>query len=178
MIPESKICNKCNINKSKSEYATRMDKGYLYLKPYCRSCNSAYNRELKRKKAAKNLLDRPQAYCEICNNVLPIKRKIYCSQKCRSKRQANATYENQKTRGKIRKQKMIDKMGGKCSECGYSKCLSALQFHHIDPSTKEFNLDCRRFSNSSQEKLEIEAAKCIILCANCHAKLHWHNAQD
>jgi hypothetical protein len=39
---------------------------------------------------------------------------------------------------KKRKQEMIDKMGGKCSMCGYSKCLSALEFHHVEPSTKEF----------------------------------------
>ena len=112
--------------------------------------------------------------CQICNNVVPTGRRIYCSQKCRSKRQSNAVYKNQQNRGKIRKQNMIDKMGGKCSICGYSKFLGALEFHHVNQSNKEFGLDCRRFSNTSQEKLDIEAAKCIILCANCHAEIHWH----
>ena len=174
MIQESKVCGICGLDKPKSEYATRKDKGHIYLKPYCKPCNMEYNRNLKRKQAAEKLANKPTLYCEVCSNVLPVGRKVYCSQKCRSKRQSNATYKNQQARGKLRKIAMIEKMGGKCSMCGYSKCLGAMEFHHVDPSTKEFGLDARRFSNTSQERLDIEAAKCIIVCSNCHAEIHWY----
>lgn len=30
--------------------------------------------------------------------------------------------------------------GGKCVKCGYDKCMDALQFHHTDPTQKEFDL--------------------------------------
>lgn len=112
--------------------------------------------------------------CQVCSTALPIGRRVYCSQKCKNKRQSNSNYKNQQARGKLRKMTMIEKMGGKCSICGYSKCLGAMEFHHVNPSTKEFNLDIRRLSNTCQEKLDIEAAKCIIVCSNCHAEIHWY----
>jgi len=31
-------------------------------------------------------------------------------------------------------------LGGKCSICGYSKCIDALEFHHRVPAQKEFRL--------------------------------------
>lgn len=43
--------------------------------------------------------------------------------------------------------------GGKCECCKYSKNLAALEFHHINPSEKEFQLDLRHFSNTSIETL-------------------------
>lgn len=63
-------------------------------------------------------------------------------------------------------------LGGKCQECGYNKNIAALEFHHINPDEKEFQLDMRHLSNTSIEKLRIEAAKCKLLCANCHRELH------
>ena len=37
-----------------------------------------------------------------------------------------------------RKQLMLKGFGNKCQICGYNKCDSALEFHHLDPSQKEF----------------------------------------
>ena len=47
-------------------------------------------------------------------------------------------YENQKLRGLKRKYEAVLARGGKCEICGYNKNLSALEFHHKDPSEKEF----------------------------------------
>ena len=44
-------------------------------------------------------------------------------------------------------------------------------FHHHDPATKAFPLDARNCSNRSNEVLAAEAAKCDLLCANCHAEI-------
>jgi hypothetical protein len=60
--------------------------------------------------------------------------------------------------------------GGKCECCGYEKYLGALQFHHLDPSIKEFHLGNRR--GLKEETLRNELDKCQLLCANCHAEAH------
>ena len=62
--------------------------------------------------------------------------------------------------------------GMKCEKCGYDKNVSALEFHHIDPSQKSFSLDARNLSNFSIEKLIDESKKCMLLCSNCHRELH------
>lgn len=54
-------------------------------------------------------------------------------------------------------------LGGKCQECGYNKNIAALEFHHINPDEKEFQLDMRHLSNTSIEKLRIEAAKFVLI---------------
>ena len=56
-----------------------------------------------------------------------------------------------------------------CLICG-EKETCCLDFHHIDPSKKVFNVSLR--NRVSNEKLEEELSKCIILCANCHRKVH------
>lgn len=67
--------------------------------------------------------------------------------------------------------------GGKCSKCGYSKCLAALQFHHIDPKNKKFGITnaLRKNTKNQFTKQEIleECNKCILLCSNCHFELHY-----
>ena len=62
--------------------------------------------------------------------------------------------------------------GGACEICGYCKNIAALEFHHKNPEKKEFNVDMRKFSNMTLEKLEAELEKCILVCANCHRELH------
>src|SRR5262249_49175277 len=54
---------------------------------------------------------------------------------------------------------------------GYDRCLRALTFHHRDPSQKVFPLDARNCANRSEGVLAGEAAKCDLLCANCHAEV-------
>lgn len=81
-------------------------------------------------------------------------------------------YENQKLRGLKRKYEAVLVRGGKCERCGYDKNMSALDFHHINPDEKEFEIDIRKFSNTNLEDLQKEIDKCILLCANCHREEH------
>jgi Homeodomain-like domain-containing protein len=66
--------------------------------------------------------------------------------------------------------KVIQEAGGRCVVCGYSSYVGALQFHHLDPSQKEFGLSSRGFTRSL-ERVRDEAKKCVLLCANCHAEV-------
>lgn len=67
------------------------------------------------------------------------------------------------------KQKAVDLFGGGCLICGYSKCVSALAFHHVDPQQKDFSPS----GNSvSWERIQEELKKCVLLFANCHSEVH------
>lgn len=68
------------------------------------------------------------------------------------------------------KRQLVEEAGGKCVACGYSRCQQALQFHHLDPASKEFHLGHQGQSRSLARSRE-EARKCILLCANCHAEV-------
>jgi hypothetical protein len=66
--------------------------------------------------------------------------------------------------------RLIAEAGGRCRCCGYDRCAAALQFHHVVPSTKRFGVGSRGLARSI-ETLRAEAAKCVLVCANCHAEL-------
>jgi transposase len=68
------------------------------------------------------------------------------------------------------KQRLVEEAGGACLICGFSDYQGALQFHHLDPSEKAF-LISRHGVTRSLESARVEAAKCVLLCANCHAKV-------
>lgn len=65
---------------------------------------------------------------------------------------------------------MYDYKGSKCVRCGYDKCKSALHFHHLVPSTKDFQISGNW--GLSWDKVKSELDKCILVCANCHAEIH------
>lgn len=66
----------------------------------------------------------------------------------------------------------LNYLGGCCSECGYSVCKAAMEFHHKKPSDKKIEVAALMRRKPTQEKLLIEIVKCKILCANCHRKEH------
>lgn len=70
------------------------------------------------------------------------------------------------------KARMIQAFGGKCCICGYDKCDSALEFHHLDPSEKETTFGKLRANIKSWEKIVEEMRKCVMLCSNCHREVH------
>lgn len=68
-----------------------------------------------------------------------------------------------------RKVDLVRMAGGKCEGCGYDKCVKALSFHHIDPSTKKFPINVRSVSRGWDVVVD-EMKKCKLLCLNCHAE--------
>jgi len=65
------------------------------------------------------------------------------------------------------------------SKCTCKKCGDArpyvLDFHHIDPTQKLFDLGDA--STKSINVLKIELEKCITLCRNCHSEFHYLEKQ-
>lgn len=83
--------------------------------------------------------------------------------------------DRQRHSKRILKHKLIQYKGGKCQKCGYDKCEGALQFHHRDPKEKEFTLSQVNLNNTnfSIDIMYKEVDKCDLLCANCHAEIHY-----
>ena len=75
------------------------------------------------------------------------------------------------------KRRLVDLLGGKCVDCGYSAHLAALDFDHIDPKTKKFGLSDRMAVSDYLELVE-EARKCVLRCANCHRIRTYPDATD
>lgn len=73
-------------------------------------------------------------------------------------------------RRKQAKKEFIKYKGGCCQLCGYNKCDGALEFHHKDPSKKDFQIN--RGASLIFEKVKDELDKCALLCANCHREVH------
>ena len=68
------------------------------------------------------------------------------------------------------KERSVYVMGDSCQCCGYNRCLRALQFHHIDETTKEFQISDNITRNWADVRSEL--TKCILVCANCHQEIH------
>ena len=61
--------------------------------------------------------------------------------------------------------------GSSCQECGYSSCPTALEFHHLDSTQKDFEISKHR-GFSFTEKVREELDKCALLCCRCHREVH------
>ena len=67
-----------------------------------------------------------------------------------------------------RKLRAVEYKGGKCQRCGYSAYYGALEFHHRDPSQKDFTIG---HVNRKWDNIVAELDKCDLLCANCHREV-------
>ena len=77
----------------------------------------------------------------------------------------------QRRRWEIKK-KAVEYKGGKCCKCGYNKCIDALEFHHIDPTQKDFGIGNKGYTRS-WKRVKEELDKCDLVCSNCHKEIHF-----
>jgi len=73
-------------------------------------------------------------------------------------------------KGQDNRKYMLDKLGGKCINCGFDKWCGSLDIHHLDPSKKDIAFSSARYWMRS--KIDKELVKCVLLCKNCHAAHH------
>jgi transposase-like protein len=105
-----------------------------------------------------------EAMCPHHGSVTFVRRGSECfrCQRCRSE-------AVDRRRRRIKRQ-LVEDAGGACVLCGYSRTMAALHFHHLDPANKSFGLGERGVTISLAAARE-EAAKCVLLCSNCHAEV-------
>ena len=49
--------------------------------------------------------------------------------------------------------------------------MGALEFHHLDPTKKDFSIShLKRFTFNQIVTSELD--KCILVCSNCHREIH------
>lgn len=169
-------CKNCkkNIYRSKSQFAKKSNH-------FCsQSCSAVYFNHASPKRTL-------QGSCIICSKQISINRNYCkpCSEKIREQKKEQTLmrkkqpenilkkkeYMRKAIKSYVRKlkEKMINYKGGQCQKCGYKKCNTALEFHHLDPSKKEFGLSGLSIKF---ETIKPELDKCIMVCANCHRELH------
>lgn len=85
--------------------------------------------------------------------------------RCRKCRSENVTRMRRNLRLEL-----VEAAGGKCSRCGYDRCVGALHFHHAnEDKVKAVSVLIR---NGKRWDARREAKKCVLVCANCHAEIH------
>ena len=123
----------------------------------CISCN-----ELKLLNEFAFSKGKPREKCKVClkeymNNHYASNKKTYLDNvKTRQKEIYNWFYDYKQTL--------------KCEKCGENH-PGCLDFHHLDPNNKDFNISDG--GKMSKKRILNEVNKCIVLCSNCHRKLHW-----
>ena len=89
--------------------------------------------------------------------------------KCRNNRLDHYTDVQKQRYDKIRDRYREWKRKNGCVCCAETEPV-CLQLHHLDPIAKEFApADLLKYS---WKKLMKEASKCVVVCGNCHAKIH------
>jgi len=153
MIPKNKICPKCQINKSSTEYHLRKDKGYTYLKSYCKSCSHVSNMnnqydicECGKKKTKKS------THCQACANNKQQKYETLADiMHYRGKYGQSAAFNI--VRGRARNCLKYSK----CEKCGYDKHVEACHIKPISSFTEDTLIDTINHPDNL-----------IALCPNCH----------
>jgi hypothetical protein len=167
-----KTCEKCKCKFSNWVVIDGKPKN-LHSRKYCLTCSPWGKHNTK--KIDRNTENLTHKFCPRCrefkllnefyNKGKPKTRKsVYCKP-CTNKQ----TTERQK---KL-KQLCAEYKGGRCSSCGYNKYIGALEFHHVDPKQKDFNISHAR-STAFGDKIKKELDKCVLLCSNCHKEEHFN----
>jgi hypothetical protein len=108
---------------------------------------------------------RLQSWCKECSRAKS--RRHYIAHKTQYVQRARARKQNCRQWFRAYKSQL------KCSRCSETH-PACLQFHHADPTLKEFSVGPSALTGLSLARIQQEIAKCIVLCANCHLKEHWH----
>lgn len=107
--------------------------------------------------------DRLQKWCRICQNT-----------KNRQHYQTNKPYYYSRNKRRVTEtREWIRELRStlKCIRCGESD-YACLDFHHIDPASKDFAIGSILDKGWRKERIMKEIDKCIVLCSNCHRKHH------
>lgn len=169
-----KICKKC---KNEIPWRIKLENGkflYTYARSYCIICSPVGTRiKLGRDGSPTTEIKNGKIYrkCSRCKSTHEENEKNFFSRTrggfssyCKSC-DVNVMTE----RVKKLKYKAIEYKGGKCCKCGYNKCNRSLDFHHINPSEKDFEIAS---GSRNFEKIRAELDKCVLICKNCHGELH------
>lgn len=165
-------CDHCEVVLPKrAEWQSKRNKGKNYCSRKCADAAKSFYGKCGH--CHKDVRKPPSRAAQNLNN--------FCSFDCRNafKRSKQefpgvSRRHDEKLFKRLRKQKAVEYMGGKCCRCGYNRSLFALQFHHVDHTTKRYTV-AAILASGKWETIAAELDKCIMLCANCHFEEHKAN---
>ena len=123
-------------------------------------------------------LPRKSIYRILERNEVKLKEKeigscIICLKQLKDKRRNRCDTCNTAIRRLRIKQKCVEYKGGRCSNCGLvSENVAVYDFHHLDPTQKDFEIQSATIAGLSWENIVVELNKCKLLCSNCHRLEH------
>ena len=94
----------------------------------------------------------------------------------RTKRKAENHRMNIMMRRDKHKKQLVEYFGDECHDCKKSFPVCCYDFHHIDPSTKSFEIAPRL--DGKIETIMEEVNKCIMVCSNCHRIRHYKETRN
>jgi hypothetical protein len=162
------ICEKCN-NTFPATIIIENKRRNLSTRRFCLNCSPFGKHNTKKLEIN---ISKSEKVCDVCNETKPIN-EFYSKNKLDTRTEKLCKpCSNKRTTAdqRRRKQELINYKGGKCQTCGYCKYNGALDFHHIDPTKKEFAPS--KLNNWSVERAKSELDKCVLLCSNCHREIH------
>jgi hypothetical protein len=65
----------------------------------------------------------------------------------------------------------------KCAKCGESH-PACIDFHHLDRNDKDKRHVNVLIKNRQYAQAYREVEKCLVVCANCHRKIHWDERHE
>jgi hypothetical protein len=138
-----RLCTKCLKQKLPELFTSQDGKP----KTICKDCSREYHREHNKKR-----------YASEEARTAELSR---CKEKYSRVVQPNRS---------ARKAALVQMLGGKCSQCGYSESLRALDFHHVNSCDKRRTVSHLLAMNTEESFLQAvdEASRCVVLCSNCH----------
>lgn len=70
------------------------------------------------------------------------------------------------------KKRAVEYKGGECEDCGWSGNIVGFDFHHLDATKKDFEVNSAVIASMSWDRVAKELDKCKLLCAICHRIEH------
>lgn len=154
----TKVCRKCGVEKEATEFnRNKGSKDGLYS--WCRECANTQSRLWYQ-----NNKEHSRAVQAVYVNTYPERVKA-----TRDKRHdKKLVYEKSRyQRGK----EYIESLKSPCAKCGNDRKY-LMDFHHINPDTKKFNVS-EGATGRAFKAIDEEVAKCVCLCRNCHTEFHY-----
>lgn len=154
VVQEEQECTTCLVVKHKSEFSLRSTITGQRHK-ICKECHKKVARR-HYKKDTRKYINRAGKW----SKENPSKRK-------------KIALESAKKISREQKRLAVEYKGGKCVDCNGVFHQSVYDFHHVNPSDKDYHvstfLSARGFE-AAKEELD----KCVLLCCNCHRIRHYN----
>lgn len=146
--------NRDNLLLEKAALTDRKEKNRAYY---------AANREKILERKRQYRINNPKKQKEWSKKHYEENKKDYIKRAADKKKQQRAEWE-------------VFKATLSCTQCGENH-PAALDFHHVvrAPSNRKVH---RLVANGTITKAREEIKKCVVLCANCHRKLHHEEHQE